>query len=165
VSSVTGNLCICCCSFSSSDVIRRSLKPFYPAIDKLHRPTKSVRNFAVCCHYTQIIKALLPAIDKLHRPTKSVRNFAVCCHYTQDNLFSSLLSSLGFLLHTSNRLQMQVCVIMSSCVSSVCWFSLTLPCKHRHTSLSNRLRRHQFVASQVQYHNLLQSNYVQLTAS
>jgi len=30
-------------------LMRRSIKPFYAAIDKLHRPTVYVRKFAVCC--------------------------------------------------------------------------------------------------------------------
>ena len=47
-------MAICATLFVSEDVppvdfIRSSLKPFYAAIDKLHRPAEYVRNFAVFC--------------------------------------------------------------------------------------------------------------------
>lgn len=46
------HICVTCvCGFAAEDVppvdlTRKSLKPFYPATDKLHRPTVFVRNFA-----------------------------------------------------------------------------------------------------------------------
>jgi hypothetical protein len=118
------------------DVVSRSLKPFYPAIDKLHRPALYIRNFAVCCLV-----------------------------YARSLILIFGIFTVGFCYLRQPSSTSNVCVIISNYVSSVCLVSSTIPCKHQHTSPYNRLRRHKFIASQGQYHNLLQSNCMLLTAS
>lgn len=113
--------------------------------------------------YAQINKALLRSnrqVTQTNCVRTKIRSMLLSiCKITDSHLWNL---HCGFLLLTSTVFNFK-CV--SNYVSSDCLASPNIPCKHRHTSPYNRLRRHQFIASQGQYHNLLQSSSVQLTTS